>query len=298
MPAIKPADASPNQRERLWQIDFLTRFRGQVTRQDLVRRFGIAPSNATRDFTLYRQLAPDNLDYDHRDKVYRRTPVFQPLFTYDREHTLQSLSLGQGVGLEPCAQAIMVDAAPALNQPNLETLASVSRAIYAGQALKIGYVSVANGESIREIVPHSLVNTGLRWHTRAYCRSHGQFRDFVLTRITSTHEINDEINANVEAWPQDEDWNNELVLELIPHPRASYAHAIELDYGLAPGQSILVPVRAATAGYLLRRWGVDCSPDARLNPDEYQLALRDPEGVAKQVNLAIAPGFTVETTQP
>ena len=54
-------------------------------------------------------------------------------------------------------------------------------------------------------------------------------------------------------------------------------------------------LRAATAGYLLRRWGVDCSPDARLNPDEYQLALRDPEGVAKQVNLAIAPGFSLET---
>lgn len=292
MPSIAPADASPNQRERLWQIDFLARFRGQVTRQDLVRRFGIALSNATRDFTLYRQLAPDNLDYDHREKVYRRTPVFQPLFTYDREHTLQALSLGQGVGLEPCAQAILVDAAHALNQPDLETLASVSRAIYASQALKIGYVSVASGEGIREIVPHSLVNTGLRWHTRAYCRSHGQFRDFVLTRITSTQEISGEVNVDVEAWPQDEEWNNELVLELIPHPRAPYAHAIELDYGLAPGQSIQVPVRAATAGYLLRRWGVDCSLDAHLNPDEYQLALRDPHRIAQQANLAIAPGFT------
>ena len=62
--------------------------------------------------------------------------------------------------------------------------------------------------------------------------------------------------------------------------------------------SIHVSVRAATAGYLLRRWGVDCSADARLNPDEYQLALRDPQSVAKQVKLAIAPGFTLETTQP
>ena len=93
MPNIALENASPNQRERLWQIDFLARFRGQVTRQDLVRRFGIALSNATRDFTLYRQLAPDNLDYDHREKVYRRTPEFRPLFAYDREHTLQALTL-------------------------------------------------------------------------------------------------------------------------------------------------------------------------------------------------------------
>jgi len=298
MPDIALKDASPNQRERLWQIDFLVRFRGQVSRQDLVQRFGIARSNATRDFTLYRQLAPDNLDYDHREKVYRRTSVFKPLFTYDCDHTLQTLTLGQGVGFEACAQVIVVDAAPTLNQPDLETLASVSRAIYGGKALRISYVSVSSGEASREVVPHSLVNTGLRWHVRAYCRTHAQFRDFVLTRITSSNEAPGGIDEAVEARGQDREWNHEVDLELVPHPNARYARAIELDYGLKAGQSIHVSVRAATAGYLLRRWGVDCSPDARLNPDEYQLALRDPNGVAKQVNLAIAPGFTLETTQP
>src|SRR5690554_5660165 len=138
-----PQEASPNQRERLWQIDFLARFRGQVTRQDLVERFGIALSNATRDFTLYRQLAPQNLDYDHSDRVYRRTGQFQPLFSYDREHTLQILALGQGMGLEACEQPILVDTAPTLNQPDLDILAMVSRAIYASKPLAVGYVSVS-----------------------------------------------------------------------------------------------------------------------------------------------------------
>ncbi|BDM24925.1 WYL domain-containing protein [Pseudomonas sp. LRP2-20] len=295
MPNIALENASPNQRERLWQIDFLARFRGQVTRQDLVRRFGIALSNATRDFTLYRHLAPDNLDYDHREKVYRSTPEFRPLFAYDREHTLQALTLGQGVGFEACAQTIMVDAAPTLNQPDLETLASVSRAIYAGKALAIGYVSVSSGESSREIVPHSLVNTGLRWHVRAYCRTHAQFRDFVLTRITQVHELDGDVETAAESWERDKEWNHEVVLELIPHPNAPHIHAIELDYGLTPGQPIRVQVRAATAGYLLRRWGVDCSVSAGLNPGEYQLALREPKSVALQANLSIAPGFTSET---
>lgn len=294
MPDLAPGGASPNQHERLWQIDFLVRFRGQVTRQDLVRRFGIALSNATRDFTLYRQLAPDNLDYDHSDKVYRRTSGFQPLFTYDREHTLQALTLGQGVGLEACAQPILVDAAPALNQPDLDILAAVSRAIYAGKALLIRYVSVSSGETTREIIPHSLVNTGLRWHARAYCRTHAQFRDFVLTRITSAEEVGSVIDTAVESRAQDQEWNHEVALELIPHPRAAYARAIELDYGLAPGQSIRLSVRAATTGYLLHRWGVDCSPKAELSPNEYQLALRDPVAVAAVANLSIAPGFPKE----
>lgn len=294
MPTMAPGEASPNQRERLWQIDFLTRFRGQVTRQDLVQRFGIALSNATRDFALYRQLVPDNLDYDHSDKVYRRTDHFQSLFAYDREHTLQTLTLGQGLGLEACAQPILVDAAPTLNQPDLEILAAVSRAIYAGKALSIAYVSISSGGTTREIVPHSLVNTGLRWHTRAYCRTHAEFRDFVLTRITAVDEAAAAVNCAVESIAHDPDWQRIVSLELIPHPRVAYARAIELDYGLASGQSIKRSVRAATAAYLLRRWGVDCSPEATLNPDEYQLALHDPKWVATQVSLAIAPGFSEE----
>ena len=294
MPTMATGEASPNQRERLWQIDFLTRFRGQVTRQDLVQRFGIALSNATRDFALYRQLAPENLDYDHSDKVYRRTDHFQPLFTYDREHTLQTLTLGQGLGLEACAQPILVDAAPTLNQPDLDTLAAVSRAIYAGKALSIAYVSISSGETTREIVPHSLVNTGLRWHTRAYCRTHAEFRDFVLTRITAVEEAAAAVNGAVESIAHDPDWQRIVSLELIPHPRAIFARAIELDYGLESGQSIKRSVRAAMAAYLLRRWGVDCSVEATLNPDEYQLALRDPKWLATQVSLAIAPGFSEE----
>lgn len=298
MPMMASQVASPNQRERLWQIDFLARFRGQITRHDLVQRFGIALSNATRDISLYRQLAPQNLDYDHRDKVYRRAANFQPLFAYDREHTLQTLSLGQGVGLEVCAQAIQVDAAAALNPPDLDTLAAVSRAIHAGNALSISYVSISSGETQREIVPHSLVNTGLRWHTRAYCRTHSEFRDFVITRITSVAQSTALVNGLVETLDQDSDWHRTVSLELIPHPNAVFIRAIELDYSLESGQHITLPVRAATAGYLLRRWGVDCSPDARLNPHEYQLALRDPQGVAKQVSLAIAPGFNQETVRP
>jgi len=294
MPEKALDGATPNQRERLWQIDFLARFRGQVTRQDLVQRFGIALSNATRDFTLYRQLAPLNLDYDHSDKVYRRTVQFQPLFAYDREHTLQTLSLGQGVGLEACAQPIFVDVAGSLNQPDLETLATVSRAIYAGKAQAISYVSLSSGESEREIVPHSLVNSGLRWHVRAYCRKQASFRDFVLTRITGVKELDGVIDSATESLEQDKDWQQIVTLELIPHPKASFIRAIELDYGLGPDQPLVVTVRAAVAGYFLRRWGVDCSPGASLPPEEYQLALGNRKSIALQGSLSIAPGFTLD----
>lgn len=291
MPEPSPQTTSASQRERLWQIDFLARFRGQLTRHDLAQRFEIALSNATRDFTLYRQLAPDNLDYDHSNKVYRRSASFKPLFSYDREHTLQALSLGQSIGLDTCQQPILVDAASNLNQPDLDILATVSRAIYASQPLSITYVSASSGEHKREIVPHSLVNTGLRWHVRAYCRKHKDFRDFVLTRITKASTHSSTVNPDKEGIQQDNAWHTQINIELMPHPHASFARAIELDYGLQPGQRLQLTLRAATAAYLLRRWGVDCSPNASLPPQEYQLALCNPTEIAQHANLSIAPGF-------
>lgn len=288
-----PSEAPRNQRERLWQIDFLARFRGQVTRQDLVQRFGIALSNATRDLSTYRDLAPQNLDYDHSERVYRRTRQFQPLFSYDREHTLQTLTLGQAIGFEACDQPILVNAAPSLNQPDLDILATVSRAIYAAVPMRIDYVSLSSGETTREIVPHSLVNTGLRWHARAFCRTHEEFRDFVLTRITAAEELGGAVDTR-EQVVEDRQWNQEVVLELAPHPRSVYPRAIELDYGLAPGEILQCIVRAATAGYLLRRWGVDCSPGAVLPPEQYHLALQNLKSVSEQASLSIAPGFSSE----
>lgn len=291
MPHTTPLNASASQRERLWQIDFLARFRGQLTRHDLAQRFEIALSNATRDFTLYRQLAPGNLDYDHSNKAYRRSASFKPLFSYDREHTLQALSLGQSIGLDTCQQPILVDAASNLNQPDLDILATVSRAIYASQPLSITHVSASSGEHKREIVPHSLVNTGLRWHVRAYCRKHKDFRDFVLTRITKASTHSSTVNPDKEGIQQDNAWHTQINIELMPHPHARFARAIELDYGLQPGQRLQLTLRAATAAYLLRRWGVDCSPNASLPPQEYQLALCNPTEIAQHANLSIAPGF-------
>lgn len=297
MPAELTSLASPSQRERLWQIDFLARFRGLLTRQDLAQRFDIALSNATRDFTLYRELAPDNLEYDSRNKVYRRSASYMPLFSYDREHTLQALTLGQGKGFSSCEQTVVVEAAHALNQPDLDILSTVSRAIYAGLTLNITYVSANSGESLRTIVPHTLVNTGLRWHVRAYCRQYSEFRDFVLTRVTSAEIIKGAINRTRESMEQDNEWNSQLILKLIPHPNATHRRAIELDYSLGSGETLQIQARAATAGYLLRRWGVDCSPNANLPPHEYQLYLSNRSELGNISNLAIAPGYTRESGQ-
>jgi hypothetical protein len=48
-----------------------------------------------------------------------------------------------------------------------------------------------------------------------------------------------------------------------------------LDFPMTDGV-LRVRARAALAGYVLRRWNVDCSPDHGLRGPEYSLWLRDP----------------------
>jgi len=65
---------------------------------------------------------------------------------------------------------------------------------------------------------------------------------------------------------------------------------IELDYGMINGMA-KVKVRAALAGYFLRRWGVDCSEKHSLKGAEYQLWLNNRQTLYGVENLLIAPGY-------
>ena len=58
-----------------------------------------------------------------------------------------------------------------------------------------------------------------------------------------------------------------------------------------PGGVLKVNVRAANAGYMLRRWSVDCSPDHSLKGLEYALWLRDPLALYGASNAYLALGY-------
>jgi len=50
------------------------------------------------DFTLYRELAPSNIEYDQKLNVHKRGEQFVPLFEYDvvRIHFIISQGYGDG----------------------------------------------------------------------------------------------------------------------------------------------------------------------------------------------------------
>ncbi len=283
-------DLTHGQRSRLAFIDFSLEYFGEVNRADLISRFETGLAASTRDLASYKQLAPNNAFLDHKARRYLRRDQFRPLFAHNPEAILTGLSQGFGDGLsfpmepsESCFDAVR------LIHPKAEYIAAIMRAIHHRVALQCRYVSISSGESQREIVPHSLVNNGHRWHVRAYDRDSASFRDFVVTRFTDLAILDQPINT-LEARQYDKQWNHIVELSLIAHPALDFPQAIELDYAMQEGQ-LKLEVRAALAGYLLRQWNVDCSPQHQLNGGEYQLALSNLQVLEGIQGLAIAPGW-------
>ena len=287
---------SHTQRERLAYIDFRLYFFGKIGRPDLIERFGMAPAGATRDLTLYREIAPQNISFDGSRKIYRIAPAFSPVFDHTSQRVLSALALGFVDGVDGEAQPLLLCESPStLSKPRMDVLAPICRAIHSKCPLAIRYHSMSSGKSRRVIVPFALVDTGLRWHVRAFDRKTGKFRDFVITRIEAPTLLNETPQLS-ERPDNDIQWTRIVELNLVPHPRLNRPEIIRMDYGMTRG-SIRLRVRAAVAGYMLLRWSVDCSPDHHLEDEQYRLWLSDPLVLHGVDNASIAPGYQLSSFQ-
>ncbi|WP_194756634.1 WYL domain-containing protein [Aliidiomarina indica] len=280
------------QRQRLAYIDFSLLFKGSIYRNDLVQRFSVGLSAGTRDFNLYKELAPNNLYYDSQEKRYFQAETFAPIFQHDPKRTLIKLANDISDGFDAIGDThFPVEAPSSLNVPDVFIVARMVQSTLNGKAVLVRYTSLSSGENERELVPHSIVDNGLRWHVRAFDRKSQSFRDFVLTRIHEVHILDDA--DTFEEAEADHEWQRMIPLQLVPHPHnVKHKAAIEMDYGMVSGL-LTINVRAAMAGYLLRRWNVDCTEDGTLEGHEYQLWLRNRVSLVNTNNLAVAPGYAV-----
>jgi hypothetical protein len=273
------------------------RFIGEIRRQDLVTRFGIQSSATSRDLALYKELAPGNIDYDAKGKSYILGSDFKPLFDFPPERVLSWLTQGFGDGEPSRLKAWVASEIPSLlTYPNLDVLANVTRAIHQACPLDIEYHSISSGRTEREIVPFALIDNGLSWHVRAFDRKTQEFRDFVITRIKRPVLLRDaEVCAN-ERSDQDIQWTRIVELELVPHPAQPRPEITKIDYGMQGGV-LRMKLRAATAGYILRKWSVDCSPDHSLRGPEYRLWLKDYLAIYGVRSAVLAPGYSSSEQQ-
>ena len=282
------------QKQRLAYIDFKLYFTGMVTRSEIVSHFELGLAAATRDLKIYKERAPENMVYNNVEKKYFITNQFKPILKHEARRTLIKLANNISDGFDAISDtSFPIESPSPLNVPDIDIIAKLSQAIINHKPISVIYTSLSSGSGARELVPHSIVDNGLRWHLRAYDRKSKSFRDFVLTRITKV-TIQAKTPSPEEDKLEDHQWMRMVPLQIIPHPNnVKHPTAIKLDFGMEKGM-LEVNVRAAMAGYLLRRWNVDCSEEAVLSGPEYQLYLQNSKTLYGAENLAIAPGYISE----
>jgi len=266
------------QRERLFYVDFLAFFTGQVTRKDLVGRFGISEPAATKDLSLYAELAPNVLKYDLRQRCY----VYgggAPLFHHSVDQALYSLS-----GERPIA----IDSGHAKRLPgsvqisikrkiSVGVVAAITRAMYRHQKVVADYTSLNSGKADRILSPMALVHDGLRWHIRCYDHKHNEFRDYNLARFNAVNEL----GASEITLDDDKAWSTEVTIKLVPHPKIEHPETVRLDYDIE-GDAKHVVLRLCLVPYFLRHWHIDTTPNATKNPNEQQLFLQNRQELLEQ----------------
>ena len=285
------ADLTQPQRDRLVFVELRVRFIGEIRRQNLVTRFGIQSAAASRDLTLYKELALGNIDYDSKGKSYVLWPDFRPVFDFTPERVLSWLTQGFVDGEPMRLKAWVTSESPSrLTHPDLDVLASVTRAIHQEYPLGIEYHSISSGRTEREVLPFALIDNDLRWHVRAFDRKSQEFRDFVITRIKRPVVLKGQPVAPDEMSDQDIQWHRIVELKLVPHPDQPWPEITEIDYSMQGGV-LRMKLRATTTGYILLQWSVDCTLDHSLRGHEYRLWLKDHLAIYGVHNAVLAPGY-------
>lgn len=283
------SELSGYQTELLAHIEFMGRFYGVVSRADLVKRFDISEASATRTFQLYNSIAPDNLIYRPNIRRYEWQDHASPVIEVSINKCLSTLTDGFGDSFAHATDKPFA-VKNSLFHVNLDILAGITRAIKRKYPIAINYLSKSSPQGAkRQIVPHSIADSGLRWHVRAFDRKRNEFRDFVINRVSSLDPCKSGEILTHEEREADDEWNTIVQLELQPHPRLSeIAPMIEFEYQMASG-ILKKQVREALAGYLMDSWNIDASPDASLSGEHVMLHLRNAKEL-KFKNKALAPG--------
>ena len=236
---------------RLAYIDFRLKWYGRVSRTNLTEHFGISIPQASLDIAKYIQKAPDNIQYDRRIKTYIRKSSYSSSFpeTSSAKHFLLELEKNAQISpLDTIANSI-----PSLERTVDDLITEkIVLAIREGRQIQITYQSMTqSGLTKRNILPKRLVFNGSRWHVRAFCFKKNDFRDFMIARILSVVNI----NQNPNFIPDDTNWETfvDLIIEPASKLTDSQKKVVEYDYNMK-NHALKLRCRKAHLFYILKKY--------------------------------------------
>lgn len=249
--------------QRLEFIEFLLYWDGGLNRSDITERFGVSVPQASNDLTAYRDLAPENLEYDSSGKRYVSTSAFRPRFLKPNpdRYLAQLKAISDGI-IDIADTWLTIGAATGvLPVPNrridAQVLRTLLRAIREKCSVRIQYQSMSpeNPDPLwRWITPHAFGFDGMRWHARAFCHRSQQFLDFIIGRCLAMGE------TGPPAAQADDDWQWQTFFDVLLEPNPDLTdgqrRAVALDYGMTDAK-VTVPVRFALLYYFNKRLRLD-----------------------------------------
>lgn len=249
------------QERRLEFIEFRLLWEGKINRGELVDFFRTSIQQASLDLARYSALAPGNLAYDKREKVYKAPSNLIPVLTQrDCQVFLNQLTGMPSAGTSSAFSFIgsrtpfdVVESPSRSIQP--DTLMRVIWAIRDRQEIEVQYQSMRNPSATRRwIAPHAIAFDGSRWHVRAWCHENNYFKDFVFSRI---QQILSSRKSEVVTH-KDLRWHSfaTLVLRARGDLSETQRAAVETEYGMRDG-TLRLRMREALVPYFIRQMRLD-----------------------------------------
>jgi len=271
-------------RQRLTLLEATVLWSGELTTQVLTKAFGISRAQASKDLTQYQEMCPQNLHYDSSQKRYLTTDNFEPAFIKGTpDEYLRLTKLAQTDDLDESDILTQLPAValmePAAGRVNFHALQQITRAIRLKQNIQFRYHTMSDKPSHDcTLSPNTLVYNGFRWHVRGYSHEHGEYRDYVLSRIEGPA-----LTAKPKAYQDnndDREWQAGVTIEICPHPGLNerQQQIIADDYGMENNLKS-VRVRGALVQYFLNLMKIGPN-DEDLPGSVQQVILRNKKEVA------------------
>jgi predicted DNA-binding transcriptional regulator YafY len=244
-------------------LEIIAYWEGRLTANHLMDTFDISRQLASKTINDYiKQFAPNNLIYDATLKGYKASNDFTPILSTGRpdeylmtlhQNSHQPGSAYHAITLKPTNCEVLQ---PPNRLVDPRIVRSIVQACQDKMRIEVDYASMRHPQiETRVIAPHTLVFTGARWHTRAYCEKNKGFRDFVLSRFFG---IPDSVTESETTSEDDTEWNTLVKLVIKPDPRLSsdQKKVISREYGMQRG-ALRLTERGPLVKYKLQLLQID-----------------------------------------
>ncbi|MGL5040162.1 MAG: WYL domain-containing protein [Aeromonas sp.] len=275
-------------------LEIVLQWEGRLTTNHLMAAFNIGRQQASRDINLYlTKYSPKGVVYDRSLKGYKPTEQFSPRFSEGKVdeylvllHREKQNQRQHQTGVLPLPlMDLRYGYIEILDVPNRHIDPKIARALVQaarGQLrVDVDYVSLnSEQQNGRNIVPHTLVYDGIRWHVRAYCEKKGEYLDFVMSRFRAEPEL---LDASPFGREGDLEWNTHVTAKITPNPALTPGQQaiIATDHAMTDG-CLQITQRIPLMHYALERLQVSYNGEHERNPLLYPLVLVNRDALIEQ----------------